>query len=64
MKFTIEGFTTPEERWEFVSRLMEGALGLECDQISDGLRDELIRTAFELVKDYPVPPLPLPPESE
>ena len=62
MKAAIEGLKTPREREEFISRMMEGALGLDNDQISDELRDELIRTAFELVGDKPAPPPPLPPE--
>ena len=49
LKAAIEALKTPEERHEFVLRLMEGALGLERDQISDDLRDELIKTALELV---------------
>jgi len=60
MKSAIARLTTPEEKKEFVKTLAQGAFGLDRDQISDGLRDELIKTAFELTD--PPEPLPIPPK--
>jgi len=60
MKSTIETLTTPEQKNEFIKHLMEGAMGLDRDQISDSLRDELIKTAFQLVGEPE--PMPRPPD--
>jgi hypothetical protein len=60
MKSAKDALKTPEEKREFVTKLMEGALGLERDQISDDLRDELIKTAFELTDAGDAPPISAP----
>jgi hypothetical protein len=61
LKAAIESAKTQEAKNEIVSRLMEGALRSENNEISEELRNELIKTAFELVEDLPVTPLPVPP---
>jgi hypothetical protein len=61
MKAAIETLKTQEEKDKFAAQLMDGALHLDRDQISDNLRDELIKTAFELAGNQPEP-LPKPPD--
>jgi hypothetical protein len=51
---------TSKERDEYISMLIKGAFHLERDQISDDLRDELLKTAYDLLG--PAPPIPLPPK--
>ena len=64
LKSAIDGAKTQDAKNELVSKLMEGAMFMEQDQISDELRNELIKTAFDLVPDHPAKPLPMPPETK
>ena len=60
MSAAIAALKTPQDKREFVQRLMEGALGLENEQINLETRDKLIKIAFDLTEAEP-PPLPGPP---
>jgi hypothetical protein len=60
-KAAVEAQKTVEQRRALSTEMMSGALGLEDEEISMELRDELIKTAFELL-DKPVNPLSKPPE--
>jgi hypothetical protein len=58
MKPAIERLRTQEEKDQFAASMLNGALKLESDQISDELRNEMTKTAFELFG--PAKPIPQP----
>ena len=61
LKHAVGSAKTEKQKSELMANLMGGAFGLRRDQISEELRDELMRTAFELAG--PAAPLPRPPDS-
>ena len=53
---------TPEQKRALIAEMMNGAIFLKDDEISQELRDELIKAAFELTGEPE--PLPMPPTRE
>jgi hypothetical protein len=61
LKAAIATQQTKEEKGALVAEIANGAMFLADEEISPELRDELIKTAFELT-DERREPLPMPPE--
>ena len=53
MKVVVEGAKTPEEKRKVSTMILEGALGLETDQINPELREELLKIGWGLIEDLP-----------
>jgi formylmethanofuran dehydrogenase subunit E len=54
LKTVLEGAKTAEEKHKLSLELMTGAFGLETQEISPEVRDELTRAAFKLLDDVPL----------
>jgi hypothetical protein len=54
LKQVLEGAKTVEEKHKLSLELMTGAFGLETQEISAEVRDELTRAAFKLLDDVPL----------
>ena len=53
MKDVIQNARTPEEKQKLSAVLLTGGIGLEEEQMSMELKDEMVRVAFKLLDDVP-----------
>jgi hypothetical protein len=54
LKIVAQGQKTPEAKQKLSTQLMAGALGLEPDQISSELRDEMVAASMNLLGEIPL----------